>query len=115
MGAKNPLFRLSRTEGQIVEKHAYGGFFNEFAPFAYEPSARRAANGDRKPLLRKGSETAGRVSKANRGVRTAQSASATPKPKTDRRLGLGRNARRRFRKTIGGVRPSDTSWGLSTV
>ena len=43
---------------QIVEKHAYGGFFNENAPFAYEPAARRAANGDRNPLLRKGSETA---------------------------------------------------------
>jgi len=46
------------TGGQIVEKHAFGGFFNELAPFAYEPSARRAANGDRNPLLRKGSETA---------------------------------------------------------
>jgi len=100
---------MKRPSAQIVEKHAFGGFFNELAPFAYEPSARRAANGDRNPLLRKGSETTGRVSKANRGVRTAQSAPAAPKPKTDRRLGLGRNARRRFRKTIGGVRPSDTS------
>ena len=106
---------MKRPSSKIVEKHAFGGFFNELAPFAYEPSARRAANGDRNPLLRKGSETTGRVSKANRGVRTAQSAPAAPKPKTDRRLGLGRNARRRFRKTIGGVRPSDTSWGLSTV
>ena len=33
------------TGGQIVEKHAFGGFFNELAPFAYEPSARRVANG----------------------------------------------------------------------
>ena len=33
------------TGGQIVEKRAFGGFFNELAPFAYEPSARRAANG----------------------------------------------------------------------
>ena len=46
------------SASQIVEKHAFGGFFNEFAPFAYEPTARRAANGDRNPLLRKGSETA---------------------------------------------------------
>ena len=43
---------------QLVEKHAYGGFFNEYAPFAYEPAARRTANGDRNSLLRKGSETA---------------------------------------------------------
>ena len=50
-----------------------------FAPFAYEPSARRAANGDRKPLLRKGSETTARVA------------------------GFG--------LAIGGVRPSNTSWG----
>jgi len=32
-------------------------FLTRFAPFAYEPTARRAANGDRNPLLRKGSET----------------------------------------------------------
>jgi len=43
---------------QLIEKHAYGGFFNENAPFAYEPAARRAASGDRNPLLRKDSETA---------------------------------------------------------
>ena len=47
---------------QVVKKHAYGGFFDEttvicIAPFAYEPTARRAANSDRNPLLRKGSET----------------------------------------------------------
>ena len=82
---------------QFVKKHAYGGFFDEFAPFAYEPSARRAANGDRNPLLRKGSETTGRVSEANRGARTAQSAPAEPKPKPNQRLGLGRNTCRWFR------------------
>ena len=32
-----------------------------YAPFAYEPTARRAANGDRNPLLRKGSETTAHV------------------------------------------------------
>ena len=32
-------------------------FLTSAAPFAYEPTARRAANGDRNPLLRKGSET----------------------------------------------------------
>ena len=32
----------------------------------------------------------GRVSVANRGVRTARSAPAAPKPKADRRLDLGR-------------------------
>ena len=98
------LAGMKGTDGTVV-KYTFrsskntpsAAFLTRFAPFAYEPTARRAANGDRNPLLRKGSETTGRVSKANRGVRTAQSASATPKPKTDRRLGLGRNARRWFR------------------
>ena len=36
-------------------------FLTSFAPFAYEPTARRAANGDRNPLLRKGSETTAHV------------------------------------------------------
>jgi len=48
-------------------------------------------------LLRKGSETTGRVSEANRGARTARSAPTVPKPKTNRRLGLGRNTCRWFR------------------
>ena len=43
------------------KKHACGDFFDDFAPFAYEPAARRAANGDRNPLLRKGSETTAHV------------------------------------------------------
>ncbi len=34
-----------------------GDFLTTHAPFAYEPAAHRAANGDRNPLLRKGSET----------------------------------------------------------
>ena len=45
----------------IVEKHAFGGFFNEVAPFAWEPAAPRAATGDRNPVLRKGSETTAHV------------------------------------------------------
>ena len=69
--------------GQVVKKHACGGFFDEFAPFAYEPLARRAANGDRNPLLRKGSETTAHVA------------------------GFG--------LAIGGLRPSNTSLGFSTV
>ena len=84
-------------QSRIAEKHAYGGFCNECATFSYEPMARRAANGGGNPLLCKGSETTGRVSEANRGERTARSVAATPKPKADRRLDLGRNARRRFR------------------
>ena len=47
-------------------------FLTTIAPFAYEPTARRAANSDRNPLLRKGSETTGRVNAVNRGVRTAR-------------------------------------------
>jgi len=58
-------------------------FLTSYAPFAYEPTARRAANGDRNPLLRKGSETTAHVA------------------------GFG--------LAIGGLRPSNTSMGFSTV
>ncbi|MBE5800909.1 MAG: hypothetical protein E7319_01310 [Clostridiales bacterium] len=46
---------------QLVKKLASGDFLTTFAPFAYEPTARRAANGDRNPLLRNGSETTAHV------------------------------------------------------
>ncbi len=44
---------LSRSS----KKPPTADFLTRFAPFAYEPTARRAANADRNPLLRKGSET----------------------------------------------------------
>ncbi len=42
------------------------------APFTYEPSARRAANGDKKPLLRKGSETTAHVAGFRLAIRGLQ-------------------------------------------
>ena len=57
---------------QLVKKHACGGFFDDICTVCLGASAPRAANGDRNPLLRKGSETTGRVNAVNRGVRTAR-------------------------------------------
>ena len=93
---------------QIVKKHAFGGFLTNYAPFAYEPSARRAANGDRNAYFvsfrnhRKGERSEPRREDSAKR-------SAEPKPKTGRRLGLGRNACRWFRIVVRGLRPSDTS------
>ena len=87
---------------QLVKKHACGGFFDECCTVylrAYgSPGGKRRATAILlNPLLRKGSETTGRVSKANRGVRIARRATAAPKPEVSRRLNLGRNTRRWFR------------------
>ena len=67
------------------------------------------------PLLRKGSETTGRVSEANRGSRTAQSApqSRSPKPTEGRDWAAIHAAG--FGLTIGGLRPDHTSGTSLTV
>ena len=90
-------------------------FLTSFAPLANEPTARRAANGDRNPLLRTGSETTGRVSEANRGARIARSAPQSRSPKPTEGWVWAAIHVAGFGLAIGGLRPSNTSMGFSTV
>ena len=100
---------------QVVKKHAAAAFLTSYAPFAYEPTARRATSGDRNPLLRKGSETTGRVHVANRGARTARSAPQSRSPKPTEGWVWAAMHVAGFGLAIGGLRPSNTSMGFSTV
>ena len=52
---------IREAHSRSSKKPPSADFLTRVAPFAYEPSARRAANGDRNPLLRKGSETTAHV------------------------------------------------------
>jgi len=62
---------------QFVKKLAYGDFLDDFCTvclgaYGSPGGKRRAAAFLLNPLLRKGSETTGRVNAVNRGVRTAR-------------------------------------------
>ena len=123
----NPTAYQNASEGMLsfgalllVKKLACGDFFDDFCTvclgaYGSPGGKRRAAAILSNPLLRKDSETTGRVSEANRGSRTAQSApqSRSPKPTEGRDWAAIHAAG--FGLAIGGLRPSDTSGAFSTV